>query len=88
LPQKKLLNATVKTEGFCGVQNFRLGVFTEPKKGSPKLEKMTILAGSVERSGSFVPTIIVNGDGRYFASPAGRPSHVSYATAHAVPDPR
>jgi hypothetical protein len=29
-----------------------------------------------------VPTIIVNGDGRYFASPAGRPSHVSYATAH------
>jgi hypothetical protein len=34
------------------------------------------------RLGSFVPTIIVNGDGRYFASPAGRPSHVSYATAH------
>ena len=52
------------------------------------MEKMTILAGSVERAGSFVPTIIVNGDGRYFASPAGRPSHVSYATTHAVPDPR
>ena len=49
---------------------------------------MTILAGSVERSGSFVPTITVNGSNRYFASPAGRPSHVSYATAHAVPDPR
>ena len=32
------------------------------------MEKMTILAGSVERAGSFVPTIIVNGDGRYFAS--------------------
>ena len=25
------------------------------------MEKMTILAGSVERAGSFVPTIIVNG---------------------------
>src|ERR1700760_1341333 len=33
-----------------------------------QMEKMTILAGSVERAGSFVPTIIVNGDGRYFAS--------------------
>ena len=37
------------------------------------MEKMTILAGSVERAGSFVPTIIVNGDGRYFASESPPP---------------
>ena len=49
-PQKKPPAPVVKTESFRGFQNFRLEVFTEPKKRIAQMEKMIILAilGSIQ----------------------------------------
>jgi hypothetical protein len=88
LASEKTPGARSKNRGFPRLSEFPArGFYRALKKDRPN-GKENHPGRLVERAGSFVPTIIVNGDGRYFASPAGRPSHVSYATAHAVPDPR